>query len=94
MRDFKLSDLALATYRLAVLTGASPKGSEDPASDTVQPNFISILVPDAQAWLAQRPDLMPQEAELRGRALEVKAVRAGSTIACPSLACSASWQVQ
>jgi outer membrane protein, multidrug efflux system len=66
----------VATNRLAVLTGASPSGFELPTSDTVQPNSIALRIPDAAAWLPQRPDVQAQEAELRARALDVTAVRA------------------
>jgi NodT family efflux transporter outer membrane factor (OMF) lipoprotein len=66
----------VATHRLAVLIGVSPQGFELPTSDTVQPSSIVVRIPDAAAWLAQRPDVLAQEAELRARALDVKSVRA------------------
>jgi multidrug efflux system outer membrane protein len=66
----------VAVHRLAVLTATSPSGFELPTSDTVQPNSVAIRIPDAAAWLAHRPDVLAQEAELRARALDVKAVRA------------------
>lgn len=66
----------VATHRLAVLTGVSPLGFELPTSNTVQPSSIAVRIPDAAAWLAQRPDVLAQEAELRARALDVKSVRA------------------
>ncbi|MDF2465527.1 MAG: transporter, partial [Ramlibacter sp.] len=66
----------VATHRLAVLTGVSPLGFELRTSDTVQPSSIVVRIPDAAAWLAQRPDVLAQEAELHARALDVKSVRA------------------
>ena len=66
----------VATHRLAVLTGMSPVGFELPTSDTVRPGSVVLRIPDAAAWLAQRPDVLAQEAELRARALDVKSVRA------------------
>jgi multidrug efflux system outer membrane protein len=66
----------MATHRLAVLTGMSPLGFELPTSNTVQPSSVAVPIPAAAAWLTQRPDILAQEAELRARALDVKAVRA------------------
>lgn len=66
----------VATHRLAVLTGQSPSGFALPTSGTVAPAAIAIPLPATDAWLAQRPDVQELEAELRARALDVKAVRA------------------
>lgn len=66
----------VATHRLAVLTGVSPAGFEVPTSGSVPPGSVVVRIPDAAAWLAQRPDVLAQEAELRARALDVKSVRA------------------
>jgi multidrug efflux system outer membrane protein len=66
----------VATHRLAVLTGQSPAGFELVTAQTVQPAAIAIRMPEASQWLAQRPDVQEQEAELRARALDVSSVRA------------------
>lgn len=66
----------VATHRLAVLTGSSPAGFELASADTVQPSAVALQVPEAAVWLARRPDILAQEAELRARALDVRAVRA------------------
>lgn len=66
----------VATHRLAVLTGRSPSGFSLPTAGTVVPATIPIQLPAPDAWLAGRPDVQELEAELRARALDVKAVRA------------------
>lgn len=66
----------VATHRLAVLTGRTPTAFALPTAGTAAPASLAIALPDAQAWLAQRPDVQALEAELRARALDVKAVRA------------------
>jgi NodT family efflux transporter outer membrane factor (OMF) lipoprotein len=66
----------VASHRLAVLTAQSPAGFELPATGSVEPAAIAIRVPAAQAWLANRPDVQEQEAELQARALDVQAIRA------------------
>jgi len=66
----------VASHRIAVLTAQSPAGFELPTTDTVEPAAIAIPVPAAQRWLAMRPDVQEQEAELQARALDIKAVRA------------------
>lgn len=67
---------SIATHRIAVLTGRSPAGFELPTAGTVQPALVTIRIPATEQWLAQRPDVQEQEAELRARALDVQAVRA------------------
>jgi len=66
----------VAVHRLAVLTGRSPADFTLPTAGTTTPSAVSIALPDSDAWLAQRPDVQELEAELRARALDVKAVRA------------------
>ncbi|MDP1531205.1 efflux transporter outer membrane subunit [Rhodoferax sp.] len=66
----------VAMHRLAVLTGTSPAGFELASSDTVQPSTVALHVPEATLWMARRPDILAQEAELRARALDVRSVRA------------------
>lgn len=70
------ADARVATHRLAVLTGQSPAGFTLPTAATASPTAVAIAMPDTDAWLAQRPDIQAIEAELRARALDVKAVRA------------------
>jgi NodT family efflux transporter outer membrane factor (OMF) lipoprotein len=66
----------VAMHRLAVLTGQAPAGFAFPTGETTTPASVSIPLPKPEAWLAQRPDIQELEAELRARALDVKAVRA------------------
>lgn len=66
----------VASHRIAVLTAQSPAGFDLATPDNVPPAAIAIQVPPAQQWLAQRPDVLAQEAELQARDLDVKAVRA------------------
>lgn len=66
----------VALHRLAVLTGRSPAGFEVATPAAVPSAFVALRIPEAQQWLARRPDLREQEAELRARALDVAAVRA------------------
>lgn len=70
------ADARVATHRLAVLTGQSPSGFTLPIAATVSPAAVALPMPASEAWLAQRPDIQEIEAELRARALDVKAVRA------------------
>lgn len=78
LADIPLQEAAarVAAHRLAVLTGQSPSGFALPTSGAVAPATVAIAVPPTQAWLPQRPDVQELEAELRARALDVKAVRA------------------
>jgi multidrug efflux system outer membrane protein len=66
----------VASHRIAVLTAQSPAGFQLPESGTIQPAAIAIRVPAADSWLANRPDVQEQEAELQARDLDIKAVRA------------------
>jgi NodT family efflux transporter outer membrane factor (OMF) lipoprotein len=66
----------LASHRIAVLTARSPARFELPTNQTVEPSSVAIRIPAAESWLAMRPDVQEQEAELRARALDVQAIRA------------------
>lgn len=66
----------VASHRIAVLTAQSPSGFELPTTGSVQPASVLIRIPAAQSWLANRPDVQEQEAQLQARALDIKAVRA------------------
>ena len=66
----------VASHRIAVLTAQSPAGFELPTTGTIEPAAIAIRVPAGETWLANRPDVQEQEAELQARALDIKAVRA------------------
>lgn len=66
----------VASHRIAVLTARSPAGFELPTTQTVQPTAVAIPVPAADSWLANRPDIQEQEAQLQALALDIKAVRA------------------
>lgn len=78
LADIPLHEAAIrvASHRLAVLTGRSPAGFELATGATVQPSSVAIPIPEAGEWLARRPDVQEQEAQLRARALDVAAVRA------------------
>ena len=66
----------IASHRIAVLTDRSPSGFDLPTAGSVQPAAIAIRIPAAETWLASRPDLQAQEAELRALALDIRAIRA------------------
>lgn len=66
----------VATHRLAVLTGHEPAGFEVATPNALEPRSVALTIEPAAAWLARRPDVQEQEAELRARALDVEAVRA------------------
>jgi NodT family efflux transporter outer membrane factor (OMF) lipoprotein len=70
------ADARVSGHRIAVLTGQTPAGFELPTGETVEPASIAIRLPAGDAWLAQRPDVQEQEAELQARALDIRAVRA------------------
>ena len=66
----------VALHRLAVLTGQSPAGFTLPTAGTSVAADVAIPLPPSDTWLEARPDVQELEAELRARALHVKAVRA------------------
>ena len=66
----------IATHRLAVLSGREPAGFHVSTPATVQPEAVALRIEPAPEWLGRRPDVQELEAELRARALDIKAVRA------------------
>jgi outer membrane protein, multidrug efflux system len=70
------STARVAMHRLAVLTGQEPAGFNVATAAALRPESIALRIEPSDKWLARRPDVQEAEAELRARALDVKAVRA------------------